>query len=161
MFGHWFCAFAGYMFMFIFPFGFFNTHKAFVWNCMWPKKRQAMYFQSRRSPLKNSINHKEKFVKISEFQKPHKNAHCVFISAPLGTPAIELKKSVSSACLQTWLFLIAWRNLYRFLLLLFPIMDSENKSVSTDSTKKVESEEPKKLKPCCACPETKQVRDKW
>ena len=92
MFGHWFCAFAGYMFMFIFPFGFFNTHKAFVWNCMWPKKRQDMYFQSRRSPLKNSINHKEKFVKISEFQKPHKNAHCVFISAPLGTPAIELKK---------------------------------------------------------------------
>lgn len=39
-------------------------------------------------------------------------------------------------------------------------MDSEAKSSDKESTNKVESE-PKKLKPCCACPETKQVRDKW
>lgn len=24
-----------------------------------------------------------------------------------------------------------------------------------------ETEEPKKLKPCCACPETKRARDQW
>lgn len=31
--------------------------------------------------------------------------------------------------------------------------------ISSESTKT--TEQPKKLKPCCACPETKKARDTW
>lgn len=32
---------------------------------------------------------------------------------------------------------------------------------NTVSAASATSEQPKKLKPCCACPETKRARDKW
>jgi len=35
-----------------------------------------------------------------------------------------------------------------------------NQSIGS-SSEKATAEEPKKLKPCCACPETKRVRDAW
>lgn len=35
-----------------------------------------------------------------------------------------------------------------------------NEPLAVPSEKKP-AEEPKKLKPCCACPETKRVRDAW
>lgn len=37
-------------------------------------------------------------------------------------------------------------------------MGSESRG---DQSKESSSSEEKKLKPCCACPETKLVRDKW
>lgn len=42
-------------------------------------------------------------------------------------------------------------------------MGNVNQKVEAASVpaKEVASEAPKKLKPCCACPETKKVRDQW
>lgn len=41
-------------------------------------------------------------------------------------------------------------------------MGNASQKVEAASTTTVENEEaPKKLKPCCACPETKRVRDEW
>lgn len=41
-------------------------------------------------------------------------------------------------------------------------MGNVSQKVEAASTAPVESTEaPKKLKPCCACPETKKVRDEW
>lgn len=41
-------------------------------------------------------------------------------------------------------------------------MGNVSQKVEAASTSPVENAEaPKKLKPCCACPETKKVRDAW
>lgn len=41
-------------------------------------------------------------------------------------------------------------------------MGNVNEKVEAASTSQTGAkEEPKKLKPCCACPETKRVRDAW
>lgn len=43
-------------------------------------------------------------------------------------------------------------------------MSSENApvpSATSEGDKKGTEETPKKLKPCCACPETKRPRDEW
>lgn len=34
-------------------------------------------------------------------------------------------------------------------------------SAQITNTSDIKQEPPKKLKPCCACPETKKVRDEW
>lgn len=41
---------------------------------------------------------------------------------------------------------------------MMPLKSDESIIVQSD---KKPAEEPKKLKPCCACPETKRVRDAW
>jgi hypothetical protein len=41
---------------------------------------------------------------------------------------------------------------------------SDQQNLPKEDNKKettVEAESPKKLKPCCACPETKRARDQW
>lgn len=38
---------------------------------------------------------------------------------------------------------------------------TEKVEAAPASPSPVGSEEPKKLKPCCACPETKRARDAW
>jgi hypothetical protein len=41
-------------------------------------------------------------------------------------------------------------------------MGNVNEKVDAASTQQTPAkEEPKKLKPCCACPETKRARDAW
>lgn len=41
-------------------------------------------------------------------------------------------------------------------------MGNVGQKVEAASTAPIENvEAPKKLKPCCACPETKKVRDEW
>lgn len=40
-------------------------------------------------------------------------------------------------------------------------MGNVGQKVEAASTLVAGNEEPKKLKPCCACPETKKVRDAW
>lgn len=38
---------------------------------------------------------------------------------------------------------------------------NETVKAATLPQKEITAEAPKKLKPCCACPETKKVRDEW
>lgn len=41
---------------------------------------------------------------------------------------------------------------------MMPLKSDQPMAISSEKTS---AEEPKKLKPCCACPETKRVRDAW